>query len=100
MSAEPSSNTVSWIIHLLMCTLMFSCMCVRLCMCVCMTVETLQALVNGSLGGVMASIQEGGGAGPVCLPRRAETFGGFDSHQMHSSKSRSAAACLSSMECV
>ncbi|XP_053720594.1 A-kinase anchor protein 13 isoform X2 [Synchiropus splendidus] len=43
-------------------------------------VETLQALVNGSLGGAMA-------AGPVSLPRRAETFGGFDSHQMHSSKS-------------
>ncbi|XP_068612828.1 A-kinase anchor protein 13-like [Brachionichthys hirsutus] len=50
-------------------------------------VETLQALVNDSLGGAMASIQEGGGAGPVSLPRRAETFGGFDSHQMHSSKS-------------
>ncbi|XP_028256825.1 A-kinase anchor protein 13 isoform X2 [Parambassis ranga] len=50
-------------------------------------VETLQALVNGSLGGAMASVQEGGGAGPVCLPRRAETFGGFDSHQMHSTKS-------------
>ncbi|XP_062275977.1 LOW QUALITY PROTEIN: A-kinase anchor protein 13 [Scomber scombrus] len=50
-------------------------------------VEALQALVNGSLGGAMASVQEGGGAGPVCLPRRAETFGGFDSHQMHSSKS-------------
>ncbi|XP_028329145.1 A-kinase anchor protein 13 isoform X2 [Gouania willdenowi] len=61
-------------------------------------VETLQTLVNGSLGGAMASIQEGrggggggggvcGGAGPVCLPRRAETFGGFDSHQMHSNKS-------------
>ncbi|XP_029943920.1 A-kinase anchor protein 13 isoform X2 [Salarias fasciatus] len=59
-------------------------------------VETLQALVNGSLGGAMASVQEtaaggggggGGCAGPVCLPRRAETFGGFDSHQMHSSKS-------------
>uniref|UniRef100_A0A3Q4GI75 Uncharacterized protein n=1 Tax=Neolamprologus brichardi TaxID=32507 RepID=A0A3Q4GI75_NEOBR len=52
-------------------------------------VETLQTLVNGSLGGAMASVQEGGGggAGPVCLPRRAETFGGFDSHQMHSSKS-------------
>ncbi|KAM3625243.1 uncharacterized protein V6R79_009138 [Siganus canaliculatus] len=51
-------------------------------------VETLQALVNSSLGGAMASVQEGGGgAGPVCLPRRAETFGGFDSHQMHSSKS-------------
>ncbi|XP_078017755.1 A-kinase anchor protein 13-like isoform X1 [Epinephelus lanceolatus] len=50
-------------------------------------VETLQGLVNGSLGGAMASVQEGGVAGPVCLPRRAETFGGFDSHQMHSSKS-------------
>ncbi|XP_056268760.1 A-kinase anchor protein 13-like [Pseudoliparis swirei] len=52
-------------------------------------VETLQGLVNGSLGGAMASVQDvgGGGAGPVCLPRRAETFGGFDSHQMHSSKS-------------
>ncbi|XP_038557888.1 A-kinase anchor protein 13 isoform X5 [Micropterus salmoides] len=51
-------------------------------------VETLQALVNGSLGGAMASVQDGGGAGPVCLPRRAETFGGFDSHQMHSSGDR------------
>ncbi|XP_074522101.1 A-kinase anchor protein 13 [Halichoeres trimaculatus] len=50
-------------------------------------VETLQALVNGSLGGAMASVQEGGSTGSVCLPRRAETFGGFDSHQMHSSKS-------------
>ncbi|KAM4744287.1 A-kinase anchor protein 13 isoform 2-T4 [Anableps anableps] len=50
-------------------------------------VETLQALVNGSLGGAMASVHEGGAAGPVCLPRRAETFGGFDSHQMHISKS-------------
>ncbi|XP_037549991.1 A-kinase anchor protein 13 [Nematolebias whitei] len=50
-------------------------------------VETLQTLVNSSLGGAMASVHEGGGAGPVCLPRRAETFGGFDSHQMHSNKS-------------
>nr|XP_015809407.2 A-kinase anchor protein 13 isoform X3 [Nothobranchius furzeri] len=49
-------------------------------------VETLQTLVNGSLGGAMASVHEAGGSGPVCLPRRAETFGGFDSHQMHSSK--------------
>uniref|UniRef100_A0A3Q3GTX7 Si:dkey-172h23.2 n=1 Tax=Labrus bergylta TaxID=56723 RepID=A0A3Q3GTX7_9LABR len=49
-------------------------------------VETLQALVNGSLGGAMASVQEVASTGPVCLPRRAETFGGFDSHQMHSSK--------------
>ncbi|XP_033933591.1 LOW QUALITY PROTEIN: A-kinase anchor protein 13-like [Pseudochaenichthys georgianus] len=48
-------------------------------------VETLQGLVNGSLGGAMASAQEGGGS--VSLPRRAETFGGFDSHQMHGSKS-------------
>ncbi|KAM9764912.1 A-kinase anchor protein 13 isoform 4-T5 [Menidia menidia] len=51
-------------------------------------VETLQGLVNSSLGGAMASVHEGGGAGPVCLPRRAETFGGFDSHQMHSSGDR------------
>ncbi|KAJ4947736.1 hypothetical protein JOQ06_009769, partial [Pogonophryne albipinna] len=51
-------------------------------------VETLQGLVNGSLGGAMASVQEGGGSGgSVSLPRRAETFGGFDSHQMHGSKS-------------
>ncbi|XP_027869711.1 A-kinase anchor protein 13 isoform X3 [Xiphophorus couchianus] len=50
-------------------------------------VETLQALVNGSLGGAMASVHEGGASGPVCLPRRAETFGGFDSHQMHGGKS-------------
>ncbi|XP_061926756.1 A-kinase anchor protein 13-like isoform X2 [Entelurus aequoreus] len=50
-------------------------------------VETLQGLVNGSLGGAMASVQDGGEAGPVCLPRRAETFGGFDSHLMHSGKS-------------
>ncbi|XP_034040397.1 A-kinase anchor protein 13-like [Thalassophryne amazonica] len=49
-------------------------------------VETLQELVNSSLGGAMASVHEGGAAGPVCLPRRAETFGGFDSHQMHISK--------------
>ncbi|XP_061819681.1 uncharacterized protein [Nerophis lumbriciformis] len=50
-------------------------------------VETLQGLVIGSLGGAMASVQDGGAAGPVCLPRRAETFGGFDSHLMHSGKS-------------
>ncbi|XP_061749530.1 A-kinase anchor protein 13 isoform X2 [Nerophis ophidion] len=50
-------------------------------------VETLQGLVNGSLGGAMASVQDGGAAGPVCLPRRAETFGGFDSHLMHGGKS-------------
>ncbi|XP_077568680.1 A-kinase anchor protein 13 isoform X5 [Stigmatopora nigra] len=57
-------------------------------------VETLQTLVNGSLGGAMAGVQDvgggvgGGGApGSGCLPRRAETFGGFDSHQMQLSKS-------------
>ncbi|XP_077419402.1 uncharacterized protein LOC144050206 isoform X3 [Vanacampus margaritifer] len=53
-------------------------------------VETLQSLVNSSLGGAMAGVQDGvsgGGApGSGCLPRRAETFGGFDSHQMHLSK--------------
>uniref|UniRef100_H2UP40 Uncharacterized protein n=1 Tax=Takifugu rubripes TaxID=31033 RepID=H2UP40_TAKRU len=59
-------------------------------------VEKLQALVNGSLGGVIASIQEGP-TGPVCLPRRAETFGGFDSHQMHSSKSGDKDECEDSV---
>ncbi|XP_051978846.1 A-kinase anchor protein 13-like isoform X2 [Xyrauchen texanus] len=49
-------------------------------------VETLQVLVNGSLGG---AVQDGMCAtGPVSLPRRAETFGGFDSHQMNISKSK------------
>ncbi|KAK7121702.1 hypothetical protein R3I93_022706 [Phoxinus phoxinus] len=49
-------------------------------------VETLQVLVNDSLGG---AVQEGVcAAGPVTLPRRAETFGGFDSHQMNISKSK------------
>ncbi|XP_031668518.1 A-kinase anchor protein 13-like isoform X2 [Oncorhynchus kisutch] len=60
-------------------------------------VETLQALVNGTLGGAMGGQQVvwvpetegvGGvvGPGPVCLLRRAETFGGFDSQQIHISK--------------
>ncbi|XP_029600046.1 A-kinase anchor protein 13 isoform X2 [Salmo trutta] len=63
-------------------------------------VETLQALVNGTLGGMMGGQQvvcvpetgRGGGGGgvvgpgPVCLLRRAETFGGFDSHQIDISK--------------
>ncbi|XP_016383730.1 A-kinase anchor protein 13-like [Sinocyclocheilus rhinocerous] len=49
-------------------------------------VETLQVLVNDSLGG---AVQDGVcAAGPVTLPRRAETFGGFDSHQMSISKSK------------
>ncbi|XP_028285924.1 A-kinase anchor protein 13-like isoform X2 [Parambassis ranga] len=50
-------------------------------------VDTLQALVSS--GGAGCSVPVGltaGGVGPVCLPRRAETFGGFDSHQMNSSK--------------
>ncbi|XP_073669387.1 A-kinase anchor protein 13 isoform X8 [Paramisgurnus dabryanus] len=47
-------------------------------------VETLQVLVNGRLGG---AVQDGVyTTGPVSLPRRAETFGGFDSHQMNISK--------------
>ncbi|XP_042081295.1 A-kinase anchor protein 13 isoform X5 [Haplochromis burtoni] len=41
-------------------------------------VEALHALVSGGFGAAAC--------GPVCLPRRAETFGGFDSHQMNSSK--------------
>ncbi|XP_056138409.1 A-kinase anchor protein 13-like [Lampris incognitus] len=52
-------------------------------------VETLHALVNTGLGGagcITPVSATGGGVGPVCLPRRAETFGGFDSHQMNSSK--------------
>ncbi|XP_056595354.1 A-kinase anchor protein 13 isoform X3 [Triplophysa dalaica] len=49
-----------------------------------MEVETLQGLVNSSLG---STVQEGMCAtGPVSLPRRAETFGGFDSHQINISK--------------
>ena len=79
------------------------CLCVSVCIsvcwsvCVCVTVETLQVLVNGSLGGAVAVGQQtaaspeaagAGGVGPVCLPRRAETFGGFDSHQMNISKSK------------
>ncbi|XP_040426269.1 A-kinase anchor protein 13 [Cygnus olor] len=54
-------------------------------------VELLQDLVNRSLGcalGQQASttIDQEGGVGPISLPRRAETFGGFDSHQMNASK--------------
>uniref|UniRef100_A0A8C4ZB99 A-kinase anchor protein 13 n=1 Tax=Gadus morhua TaxID=8049 RepID=A0A8C4ZB99_GADMO len=53
-------------------------------------VESLHTLVNSSVGGAGGSTTiclTGGTVGPVCLPRRAETFGGFDSHQMNSSKS-------------
>lgn len=54
-------------------------------------VEILQSLVSGSLGGtlgqaVSSPAGQEGIVGPVSLPRRAETFGGFDSHQMNASK--------------
>ncbi|XP_069480375.1 A-kinase anchor protein 13 isoform X2 [Ambystoma mexicanum] len=49
-------------------------------------VESLQGIVSSNLGsphGLQSSSPtELGVAGPVSLPRRAETFGGFDSHQM------------------
>ncbi|XP_055969775.1 A-kinase anchor protein 13 isoform X2 [Sorex fumeus] len=54
-------------------------------------VEALQSLVSGSLGGslgpaVSSPVEQDGAVGPVSLPRRAETFGGFDSHQMSACK--------------
>ncbi|KAI4900913.1 hypothetical protein NFI96_027016 [Prochilodus magdalenae] len=51
-------------------------------------VEMLQTLVNSSLGGAVGQqvVSAPGSAVSVCLPRRAETFGGFDSHQMNISK--------------
>ncbi|XP_076980240.1 A-kinase anchor protein 13 isoform X2 [Tamandua tetradactyla] len=54
-------------------------------------VEILQGLVSGSLGGTLGQavnspFEQEGIVGPVSLPRRAETFGGFDSHQMNASK--------------
>ncbi|XP_054550718.1 A-kinase anchor protein 13 isoform X3 [Talpa occidentalis] len=54
-------------------------------------VEILQGLVSGSLGGSLGPVvsspgEQEGTVGPVSLPRRAETFGGFDSHQMSASK--------------
>lgn len=56
-------------------------------------VEILQGLVSGSLGGtlgqaVSSPVEQEGTVGPVSLPRRAETFGGFDSHQMNASKGK------------
>ncbi|KFP75385.1 PREDICTED: A-kinase anchor protein 13, partial [Apaloderma vittatum] len=56
-------------------------------------VELLQDLVNRSLGTALGqqvsstAMEQEGGVGPISLPRRAETFGGFDSHQMNASKS-------------
>ncbi|XP_068814051.1 A-kinase anchor protein 13 isoform X3 [Struthio camelus] len=55
-------------------------------------VELLQSLVSRSLGSALGqqvsstAIEQEGGVGPISLPRRAETFGGFDSHQMNASK--------------
>nr|XP_048290802.1 A-kinase anchor protein 13 isoform X7 [Myodes glareolus] len=54
-------------------------------------VEILQGLVSGSLGGTLgpsisSPVEQEVMAGPVSLPRRAETFGGFDCHQMSASK--------------
>uniref|UniRef100_A0A8C5PEB9 A-kinase anchoring protein 13 n=1 Tax=Leptobrachium leishanense TaxID=445787 RepID=A0A8C5PEB9_9ANUR len=54
-------------------------------------VETLQSLVNKNLWGnvgphVTSPTEIDPGVGPVSLPRRAETFGGFDSHQLSASK--------------
>ncbi|XP_045680887.1 A-kinase anchor protein 13 isoform X6 [Phyllostomus hastatus] len=54
-------------------------------------VEILQNLVSGGPGGplgqaVGSPAGQEGTVGPVSLPRRAETFGGFDSHQMNASK--------------
>nr|XP_056722074.1 A-kinase anchor protein 13 [Euleptes europaea] len=51
-------------------------------------VELLQRLVSRHLGNALGQqicslTSEGDGVGPVSLPRRAETFGGFDSHQMN-----------------
>ncbi|XP_059714548.1 A-kinase anchor protein 13 isoform X5 [Haemorhous mexicanus] len=55
-------------------------------------VELLQHLVSRSLGTALGqqvsstAMDQEGGVGPISLPRRAETFGGFDSHQMNASK--------------
>ncbi|XP_065590079.1 A-kinase anchor protein 13 isoform X3 [Cyrtonyx montezumae] len=55
-------------------------------------VELLQDLINSNLDSTLvqqlsgAAIDEEGGVGPISLPKRAETFGGFDSHQMNASK--------------
>ncbi|XP_071899530.1 A-kinase anchor protein 13 isoform X14 [Anas platyrhynchos] len=55
-------------------------------------VELLQDLVNRSLGCALgqqvSTTIDQEGVGPISLPRRAETFGGFDSHQMNASKSK------------
>lgn len=59
-----------------------------------LSVEFLQRLVSRSLGNALGQqmchlASEEEGVGPVSLPRRAETFGGFDSHQMNVCKGES-----------
>ncbi|KAF5906153.1 A-kinase anchor protein 13 isoform X1, partial [Clarias magur] len=51
-------------------------------------VEMLQTLVHSGLGGAVSQQggAESGTTASVLLPRRSETFGGFDSQQMNSSK--------------
>ncbi|CAN8187469.1 unnamed protein product [Coccothraustes coccothraustes] len=55
-------------------------------------IELLQDLVSRSLGTALGqqvsstAMDQEGGVGSISLPRRAETFGGFDSHQMNASK--------------
>lgn len=54
-------------------------------------VEILQSLVSGSIGGTLGQsisspVEQEVMAAPISLPRRAETFGGFDCHQMNASK--------------
>ncbi|KAM9460618.1 A-kinase anchor protein 13 isoform 2-T3 [Clarias gariepinus] len=51
-------------------------------------VEMLQTLVHSGLGGAVSQQggAESGTTALVLLPRRSETFGGFDSQQMNSSK--------------
>lgn len=55
-------------------------------------VETLQMLLNQNLWSSIVQQNPSpadleAGVGSVSLPRRAETFGGFDSHQLNASKS-------------
>ncbi|XP_043533146.1 A-kinase anchor protein 13-like isoform X5 [Chiloscyllium plagiosum] len=55
-------------------------------------VEILQNVLSQSFGGAIGQQSSGsadqeGITGHVSLPRRAETFGGFDSHQMSATKS-------------
>ncbi|XP_032906493.1 A-kinase anchor protein 13 isoform X3 [Amblyraja radiata] len=54
-------------------------------------VEILQNLLSQSFGGALGQQAAGtpeqeGAMGHISLPRRAETFGGFDSHQMNAVK--------------